>query len=113
MEISCKANEVLELLSGKWKHIILYHIMEHGTLRFSELQRLIPGITKKMLTTHLREFEANQIIKRKVYPSVPPKVEYSLSEYGRELIPIMEKLDDWGRKHAGVQEENKKRNQAR
>ncbi|MCD5323305.1 MULTISPECIES: winged helix-turn-helix transcriptional regulator [Pontibacillus] len=100
MSIPCKANEVLELLTGKWKHIILFHMMEHETLRFSELQRLIPTITKKMLSTHLREFEHHQIINRTIFPSVPPKVEYTLTDYGKELKPIMETLHKWGDQHA-------------
>ncbi|WP_079478615.1 winged helix-turn-helix transcriptional regulator [Halobacillus salinus] len=99
MTIPCKANEVLELLTGKWKHIILFHLMEHETLRFSELRRLIPDITKKMLTAHLREFESHRIISRTIYPSVPPKVEYAVTDYGKELLPIMKMLDGWGQQH--------------
>jgi DNA-binding HxlR family transcriptional regulator len=76
----------LDILVGKWKPVILFHIIQKGTLRFSELQRLIPDITKKMLTTQLRELEYHDIINRKVYAQIPPKVEYSITEYGKGLI---------------------------
>jgi DNA-binding HxlR family transcriptional regulator len=72
---------------GKWKLVILNHILENGTLRFSELHRLIPDLTKKMFTTQLRELEYHDIINRKVYAQIPPKVEYSITEYGKGLLP--------------------------
>jgi len=79
----------LDLLVGKWKPVILFHLMSNGTLRFSELQRAIPEITKKMLTTQLRELEYHDIVNRKVYAQVPPKVEYSIPEYGTSLTPVL------------------------
>ncbi|MFB3162333.1 winged helix-turn-helix transcriptional regulator [Neobacillus sp. 179-J 1A1 HS] len=84
---------------GKWKLVILNHILENGTLRFSELHRLIPNITKKMLTTQLRELEYNDIINRKVYAQIPPKVEYSITEYGKGLLPVLEPMHNWGLAH--------------
>ena len=89
----------LDILVGKWKPVILYHLMDNGTLRFSELQRSIPGITKKMLTSQLRELEYHNIINRKVYAQIPPKVEYSITEYGKGLIPVLLPMQEWGLKH--------------
>ena len=89
----------LDILVGKWKPVILYQIIKNGTLRFSELQRLIPDVTKKMLTTQLRELEYHDIIHRKVYAQVPPKVEYSLTQYGESLIPLLIEMNEWGLLH--------------
>ena len=79
--------------------LILWHLGESGVRRFLELQRLIPGITRKMLTQHLRELERDGIVARKVYSEVPLKVEYSLTEYGRTLRPLLKELCDWGNRH--------------
>ncbi|MFD1203712.1 MULTISPECIES: helix-turn-helix domain-containing protein [Sporosarcina] len=95
----CKVDDALEILVGKWKPLILLHLLNEGTKRFNELKRSIPGITQKMLTTQLRELESEDIIKRKVYAQVPPKVEYSITEYGRSLEPILEAMHEWGLKH--------------
>ncbi|WP_078381896.1 winged helix-turn-helix transcriptional regulator [Sutcliffiella halmapala] len=89
----------LVILVGKWKPVILYHILHKETLRFSELQRLIPGITKKMLTSQLRELEYHDIINRKVYAQIPPKVEYSITDYGKSLMPLLETMHEWGVTH--------------
>lgn len=89
----------LEIFVGKWKPVILHHIYSKEVVRFSELQRLIPDITKKMLTAQLRELEYHDIIHREVYPQVPPKVEYSITDYGKELIPILMPMKEWGKKH--------------
>lgn len=89
----------LDVIMGKWKISILY-LLSQGTKRFSELQKGIPDITKKMLTSHLRDLEEQDIIQRIVYPIVPPKVEYSLTEYGYTLQPILNSMHQWGRDHA-------------
>ena len=89
----------LDILVGKWKPVILFEIIKNDTLRFSELQRLIPDITKKMLTTQLRELEYHDIINRKVYAQVPPKVEYSITEYGKGLVPLLISMHKWGLLH--------------
>lgn len=89
----------LQILVGKWKPVILFHLLDKGTLRFSELQKLIPDVTKKMLTTQLRELEYHDIVRRKVYPVVPPKVEYSISEYGEGLKPLLFAMHEWGLSH--------------
>lgn len=88
-------NATLKILSGKWKILILYSLCE-GTKRFNELRRLIPGVTQRMLTNQLRELEEDRIIERKVYAQVPPKVEYSLSEIGQTLTPVLIALKKWG-----------------
>lgn len=95
----------LDTIVGKWKLIILFHLMNNEKLRFSELQRTIPTITKKMLTSQLRELEYNDIIHRKVYQQVPPKVEYSMTEYGRGLLPLLDSLKSWGLNHSEHLEE--------
>jgi DNA-binding HxlR family transcriptional regulator len=96
---TCPVEATLDVIGGKWKVLILHHIKEEGIIRFSELKRLIPGITQKMLTKQLRELEADGLINRKVYPQIPPKVEYSLTEYGRSLEPALKLLCNWGTKH--------------
>lgn len=97
---TCKELQAaLDIISGKWKPIILFHLMENENLRFSELQRAIPEITKKMLTSQLRELEYNGIIHREVYQQVPPKVEYSMTEYGDSLTPLMKSMRSWGMQH--------------
>lgn len=89
------AELTLSKISGKWKMPIVCQLSD-GPKRFSELQRAFVGITQRMLTKQLRELEADQIINRKVYPQVPPKVEYSLTPIGDKLKPILLQLKDWG-----------------
>ncbi|MGE7182426.1 winged helix-turn-helix transcriptional regulator [Peribacillus sp. NPDC006672] len=88
----------LEVLGGKWKCVILCHLT-HGKKRTSELKRLMPNITQKMLTQQLRELEKDEVINRIVYNQVPPKVEYELSEYGQSLESILSALCTWGENH--------------
>lgn len=97
-EFHCPVKVTTDVIGGKWKPMILF-FLEGGTRRFSELQRLIPGMTRKMLTQHLRELERDGIINRKVYPQVPPKVEYSLTKHGQSLKPILKLMSAWGTKH--------------
>lgn len=85
----------LDVLSGKWKIIILFSLLE-GTKRFNELRRLIPDVTQRMLTAQLRELEQQHIIVRTVFAQVPPKVEYALSDIGQTLTPILTSLKKWG-----------------
>lgn len=89
----------LEILSGKWKSLIIWNLHLHDRIRYNEFRKLIPEVTQKMLTQQLRELEKHKIIKRKVYNTVPPQVEYYLSEIGLELIPIMQEMDKWGKKY--------------
>jgi DNA-binding HxlR family transcriptional regulator len=95
----CVIEPALDVLFGKWKVSILY-LLFHGTKRFSELQKGIPGITKKMLISHLRDLEDQDIVQRVVYPSIPPRVDYSLTEAGQSLGPILEMMHQWGIHHA-------------
>jgi DNA-binding HxlR family transcriptional regulator len=92
---NCPVQATLNLIGGKYKSLILWHLTNQ-TLRFTELHSLIPHATPKMLTQQLRELEADGLLIRKVYPVVPPKVEYSLSSFGRSIKPILEEMYDWG-----------------
>lgn len=91
----CPVESTLELIGGKYKALILWHLSE-GTLRFSQLQKSISSATPKMLTQQLRELESQQLVRREVFPVIPPKVEYSLTELGRSLLPILVAMRDWG-----------------
>lgn len=88
----------LSVLGGKWKILILWHLKDQ-TRRFGELKRLMPEITEKMLIQQLRELESDSIVDRRVYSEVPPKVEYSFTDYGRSLEPVLHALCDWGEAH--------------
>lgn len=96
---ACPAESTLRLLDGKWKLNIIYRLDEANVLRFGELKRLLPGITQRMLTAQLRELEERGVIARKVYPVVPPKVEYSLTELGKSLRPVLDALRKWSLEH--------------
>lgn len=98
----CAVEAAISLIDGKWKCVVLWHLLQGGTTRFNELRRLMPGITQRMLTNQLRELEADGLINRMVYAQVPPKVEYSLSERGRSLTPILETLKAWGDANIGL-----------
>ena len=91
----CPVSATLELIGGKYKALILWHLSE-GTLRYSELRSRISSATAKMLTQQLRELEQDALIQRKVYPVVPPKVEYSLTGLGKSLLPVLVTMRDWG-----------------
>lgn len=95
----CKMESALEIFVGKWKPVILLRLFANGTMRFSELQKAIPDITKKMLTQQLRELEYHDIVHREVYHQVPPKVEYSITDYGMGMRKVMQALNDWGVGH--------------
>jgi DNA-binding HxlR family transcriptional regulator len=97
-EYYCPVKLTTDIIGGKWKPLILFYL-EVGTKRFGELHKLIPGMTKKMLTQHLRDLERDGIIRRKVYAVVPPKVEYSLTTHGESLKPILKLMSAWGTKH--------------
>jgi DNA-binding HxlR family transcriptional regulator len=85
----------LKLLEGRWKLVILFHLFGGKVLRYSDLERLIPNITQKMLGQQLRQMEADGIVVRKAYPQVPPKVEYSLTEWGQALCPALDAILKW------------------
>ena len=85
----------LRMLEGRWKMVIIFHLFDRGTLRFSELERAIPGVSQKVLINQLRELETDGIVERKVYPQVPPKVEYRLSSWGEQMCPALDLLLEW------------------
>jgi len=95
---NCSVTVTTHIIGGKWKPSILYYLQDH-VRRFSELQRLLSGPTKKMLTQQLRELERDDVIHRKVYAQVPPRVEYSLTRHGESLRPILRLMSAWGKKH--------------
>lgn len=95
----CYIQVTLEVIGGKWKTLILWYLID-GKKRFSELRRLIPGCTQRMLTHQLRELERDGIIAREIYRQVPPKVEYSLTGSGESLVPILKLACDWGIRRA-------------
>nr|WP_321260457.1 helix-turn-helix domain-containing protein [uncultured Pseudodesulfovibrio sp.] len=96
----CTVELTLQVIGGKWKPIIIHRLGNDGTLRFSEVKRSIPNITQKMLTQQLRELEADGVVSRKVYAQVPPKVEYSLTDLGLSVMPVIESLCKWGADYA-------------
>jgi DNA-binding HxlR family transcriptional regulator len=92
----CPVDTALSMMAGKWKPRILWKLHKYKTMRFGELRRELTGITEKMLAQQLDELERDQIVKRVMYPVMPPKVEYSLSDFGKTLEPIIEAIADWG-----------------
>ena len=92
---NCPVEATLDLIGGKYKALILWHLSD-GILRFSELRSRIPKATPKMLTQQLRELESQELVHREVYPVIPPKVEYSLTATGKSLMPILVAMRDWG-----------------
>ena len=100
---NCPVEATLELSGGKYKALILWHLSEKK-LRFSELRKVITRATPKMLTQQLRELEASALIHREVFPVIPPKLEYSLTETGRSLMPILVAMRDWGAGYLRIQD---------
>ncbi|MDO4322385.1 MAG: winged helix-turn-helix transcriptional regulator [Lachnospiraceae bacterium] len=94
----CPVETTLQLIGGKYKAVILWHLM-NDTLRYSELHKRMPKATDKMLAQQLRELEKDGLISRTVYPVVPPKTEYSLTDFGRTLSPILDEMCNWGKEY--------------
>jgi DNA-binding HxlR family transcriptional regulator len=97
----CPVEAALDVIGGKWKPLILWALGDN-VLRFSELQKELPGVNTKMLTKQLRELEEDGVITRTVYPEVPPRVEYAITDFGRTLIPILQALCNWGAEYLGI-----------
>ena len=97
----CPVESTIELIGGKYKALILWHLSKN-TLRFSQLHKMISGATAKMLTQQLRELEAKDLVHREVFPIIPPRVEYSLTDLGRSLLPILVAMRDWGANYLKV-----------
>ncbi|MHC6175409.1 winged helix-turn-helix transcriptional regulator [Glutamicibacter endophyticus] len=93
----CGIDAALDVVSGKWKGLVLWELQAHGIRRFAELRRALPGVSEKMLTQHLRQMEEDGLINRNVYAEVPPRVEYSLTETGSSLNDALGPLGEWGR----------------
>lgn len=98
----CPVEMTIEVIGGRWKCPIVHHLLE-GTKRFNELRKLIPAASQRMLTKHLRELEGDGIIHREVFAEVPPRTEYSLTDTGRSLEPIMWAMHDWAVENLGVE----------
>ncbi|MER5966235.1 helix-turn-helix domain-containing protein [Streptomyces sp. NPDC002057] len=96
---TCGLDAAITVMGGKWKGLILFSLGEDGPLRFGELRRAVPGISERMLILQLREMEASGLVHREVYHQVPPKVEYSLTEFGSSLNTALAPLGEWGEKH--------------
>lgn len=99
----CTVAVTLEIIGGKWKSLILWHL-SFKTLRFSQLQRRLSTVTQKMLTQQLRELEADGLVHREVFAEVPPRVEYSLTELGKSVVPILEMMCQWGKDYLEISE---------
>jgi DNA-binding HxlR family transcriptional regulator len=97
-DFNCEKELTLSIISGKWKVVILWHLGVEGPHRFSKLQRLFPNISHKMLASQLKELMEDGIVHREVYPETPPRVEYSMTELGMTLLPIIELMYEWGKK---------------
>lgn len=104
---NCPVEATLDLIGGKYKALILFHLID-STLRFNELQKRIPTATPKMLTQQLRELEKDDLISRTVYPVVPPKVEYQLTPFGESIIPVLNTMCSWGSDYLNSQKSSVK-----
>jgi DNA-binding HxlR family transcriptional regulator len=96
MKYDCPIQYTLDLIGGKWKLIILWHLASEGIMRYSELRRSLKGITHKMLSQQLKDLESDGFIHREEYPQVPPKVEYSLTDFGKSILPVLKGMSEWG-----------------
>jgi len=104
---ACPVEFTLEVIGGKWKGILLYHMI-NGKKRFNEFRKQCPSITQRMLTLQLRELEEDGIVHREIYKQIPPKVEYSLTPFGETLVPIILSMKHWGEQHRPQVYENRK-----
>jgi DNA-binding HxlR family transcriptional regulator len=98
-QATCEIEVAFGVIGGKWKPMIIWFLGELGTLRFGEIQHLIPEITHKILTKQLRELEENDLIQRKIYSQIPPKVEYTITNKGRDVLPILDMMCNWSTKN--------------
>nr|WP_317357494.1 helix-turn-helix domain-containing protein [uncultured Tyzzerella sp.] len=99
IKVTCEIEVTLKMIGGKYKPIILYYLIEHKTKRFNEILSFLNTVSQRTLTNQLRELEADGLINRKIYPQVPPKVEYSITKKGKTLLPILELMCEWGEKN--------------
>ncbi|RWZ54715.1 transcriptional regulator [Halobacillus fulvus] len=102
-KLKCSIEYTLKKMGGKWKPVILWHLGVDGTHRYNELRRLLPGISHKMMSQQLKELEEDGFIQRVQYNTIPPKVEYSITDSGKTLMPILEKMHVWGTEHRAME----------
>lgn len=95
-KLNCSIEYTLKKIGGKWKTVILWHLGVDGNFRYNELRRLLPGVTHKVLSEQLKELEDDGFIDRKQFNTIPPKVEYSMTEKGKTILPILEQMHKWG-----------------
>ncbi|MGG1631688.1 winged helix-turn-helix transcriptional regulator [Rossellomorea sp. NRS-1567] len=98
-KLKCSIEYTLKKIGGKWKTVILWHLGTDGTLRYNGLRRLLPGVAHKVLSQQLKELEEDGFINRTQYDTIPPKVEYSMTELGMTLMPILKQMHAWGKEH--------------
>ncbi|AUI77274.1 winged helix-turn-helix transcriptional regulator [Lactiplantibacillus pentosus] len=96
-QAGCPVESTLQVIAGKWKSVILYHLLTSGVCRFSELQKRMPDCSRRMLALQLQELEHDQLISKRVYPVIPPKTEYRLTDFGLTLKPVVMEMEKWGR----------------
>ena len=108
---SCPLTDLIDVIGGRWKVLCLWRLRD-GKKRFTELRRQMPGVTQKMLTQQLRQLEADGLVSRKIYPQVPPKVEYRLTETGEELCTLLVTLTKWATQHMASIQAGKRRKKA-
>lgn len=97
--IECPIMSTIAMISDKWKVLIIYRL-RHGTMRFNELRKSLQGVTQRVLTHQLRDLESDGLVSRQVYAEVPPRVEYSLTELGKTLVPVLDVLEAWAKEHS-------------
>lgn len=98
----CPLEMTIDLIGGKWKVLLIWHL-SNGAIRFNEFNRIFPNVSAKILAQQLKDLEKNGIVHRDVYPQVPPKVEYTLTDLGRSMIPILQEMNRWGTSHINMQ----------
>ncbi|WP_406687628.1 winged helix-turn-helix transcriptional regulator [Rossellomorea vietnamensis] len=98
-KLKCSIEYTLRKIGGKWKTVILWHLGTEGTHRYNELRRLLPGVAHKVLSQQLKELEEEGFINRTQYDTIPPKVEYSMTDLGMTLMPILQQMHEWGNEH--------------
>ncbi|MBM6586127.1 winged helix-turn-helix transcriptional regulator [Pediococcus acidilactici] len=98
----CPVESTLQIISGKWKSVIIFHLMKEEVCRFSQFQKWMNGCSRRMLALQLQELEQDGIISKKIYPVVPVKTEYRLTEYGKTLTPIISAMEEWGKKYNSI-----------
>ncbi|WP_429971088.1 winged helix-turn-helix transcriptional regulator [Fructilactobacillus sp. Tb1] len=102
----CPIESTLQIISGKWKSVILYHLFENKVLRFNDFDRKIPACSKRMLSLQLRELENDNVISKKIYPVIPPKTEYRLTDFGKTLEPVIREMEKWGNIYNSVHQKS-------